>query len=65
VLRPPISPELERDIKDWVTIWNENPCPQSLGQDGRQILKSLGRSRMRIPESGHESDVGLSRLTGR
>src|SRR5271169_5316538 len=46
-------PELERDIKDWVKSWNENPRPYVWVKTADQILASLARYCIRISESGH------------
>ena len=46
-------PELERDIKDWVKTWNENPRPYVWVKTADQILASLARYCIRISESGH------------
>jgi hypothetical protein len=45
--------ELERDIKDWVETWNENPRPYVWVKTADQILASLARYGMRISEAGH------------
>jgi transposase len=45
--------ELERDIKDWVKTWNENPRPYVWVKTADQILASLARYCTRISESGH------------
>lgn len=34
--------ELEKDLRDWVTTWNENPKPFIWTKTADQILKSLG-----------------------
>ena len=46
-------PELERDIKDWIKTWNENPRPYVWVKTADQILASLARYCIRISESGH------------
>jgi hypothetical protein len=33
---------LEKDLRDWVTTWNENPKPFIWTKTADQILKSLG-----------------------
>ena len=40
--------ELERDIKDWVKTWNENPHPYVWVKTADQILASLARYCQRI-----------------
>ena len=45
--------ELERDIKDWINTWNENPRPYIWVKTADQILASLARYCQRISESGH------------
>jgi len=34
---------LEKDIRNWITAWNEKPETIHLDQDRRQDLESLGR----------------------
>ena len=46
-------PELERDIKEWVKSWNEDPRPYVWVKTADQILASLARYCIRISESGH------------
>ncbi len=46
-------PELERDIKDWVKTWNENPRSYVWVKTADQILASLARYCTQISESGH------------
>jgi transposase len=45
--------ELERDIKDWIKTWNENPRPYVWVKTADQILASLARYCKRISEAGH------------
>lgn len=44
---------LERDIRDWVTAWNENPSPFIWTKTAEQILESLSRLLKRINGGGH------------
>jgi len=44
---------LERDIRDWVATWNENPRPYVWVKTADQILASLSRYCARISNSGH------------
>ncbi len=45
--------ELERDIKEWVKTWNENPRPYVWVKTADEILASLARYCKRISEAGH------------
>ncbi len=45
--------ELERDIKEWVKTWNENPRPYVWVKTADQILASLARYCKRISDAGH------------
>ena len=44
---------LEKDIRNWVKAWNENPKPFIWTKTAEQILESLGRLIQRISGSGH------------
>jgi transposase len=44
---------LEKDIRDWVKAWNENPKPFVWTKTAEQILDSLGRLIQRINGAGH------------
>jgi transposase len=44
---------LERDIRAWVTAWNDNPKPFIWTKTAEQILESLGRLLQRINGAGH------------
>ena len=44
---------LEKDIRDWVTAWNENPQPFVWTKTAEQVLESLGRLMTRISGGGH------------
>jgi transposase/transposase-like protein len=44
---------LERDIRDWIAIWNENPRPYVWVKTADQILASLARYCDRISNSAH------------
>ena len=44
---------LERDLRSWADIWNENPRPFVWRKTADDILESLGRYCERISESGH------------
>jgi transposase len=44
---------LERDIRDWVKAWNDNPRPFVWTKTAEQILESLGRLLQRINGAGH------------
>ncbi len=44
---------LEKDLRDWVKAWNENPKPFIWTKTADQILESLGRLLQRINGAGH------------
>jgi len=44
---------LERDIRDWVASWNENPKPFIWTKTAEQILESIRRLLQRINGPGH------------
>ena len=44
---------LERDIRDWIGRWNDNPRPYVWVKTADQILASLARYCERISNSGH------------
>jgi transposase len=44
---------LEKDIREWVKAWNENPKPFIWTKSAEQILDSLGRLIQRINGAGH------------
>jgi transposase len=44
---------LEKDIRDWVTAWNEDPKPFIWTKTAEQILESLSRLLTRINGGGH------------
>jgi transposase len=44
---------LEKDIRAWVTAWNQNPKPFIWTKTAEQILESLGRLIQRINGVGH------------
>ena len=46
-------PALEKDIRDWIAIWNENPRPYVWVKTADQILASLARYCERVSNSGH------------
>lgn len=45
--------ELNTDIRDWITDWNENPRPYVWTKTADQILESISRYCNRINTSGH------------
>ena len=47
------SKHLEKDIRDWVAAWNENPKPFIWTKTAEQILESLSRLLKRINGAGH------------
>ena len=42
-------PELERDIRNWIDTWNENPRPYVWVKTADEILKSIARYLDRLP----------------
>jgi transposase len=46
-------PALEKDIRDWIANWNENPRPFVWTKTADQILASLARYCERVSNSGH------------
>lgn len=44
---------LEKDLRNWVKAWNENPNPFVWTKTADQILESLGRLLNRISGAGH------------
>ncbi len=45
--------ELNKDIRDWIAHWNENPRPYVWAKTADQIFDSLTRYCQRITDSGH------------
>jgi hypothetical protein len=45
--------ELNKDIRDWITQWNENPRPYVWTKTAEQILDSLTRYRQRTTDPRH------------
>ena len=45
---------LERDIRAWVTAWNEDPKPFVWTKTAEQILQSIQRLMKRINGAGHQ-----------
>ena len=43
---------LEKDLRDWVTAWNENPKPFIWTKTAEDILESIARYLKRINGSG-------------
>ena len=44
---------LEKDIRDWITHWNEDPKPFAWTKTGDEILERLASYIQRIPGAGH------------
>ena len=44
---------LEKDLREWVKAWNENPRPFVWTKTADQILGSLGRLLQRSTGAGH------------
>lgn len=45
--------QLERDIRDWIQTWNQNPRPYVWVKPAEQILASIARYCQRIYDSAH------------
>jgi transposase len=45
--------ELNKDIRDWMNHWNENPRPYIWTKTAEQILDTLAAYCQRITDSGH------------
>jgi transposase len=46
-------PALEKDIRAWITTWNENPKPFACNKTADEILERLATYLQRIPGAGH------------
>ncbi len=46
-------PALEKDIRDWITTWNDNPRPFTWTKTADEILDRLASYLQRIPGAGH------------
>lgn len=44
---------LEKDLREWVKTWNENPTPFVWTKTAEEILESLGRLLKRTTDAGH------------
>lgn len=44
---------LEKDLRNWVTAWNENPKPSIWTKTAEDILDSISRYLKRIKDSRH------------
>ncbi len=44
---------LEKDIRDWITAWNDNPKPFTWTKTADEILERLTSYIQRIPGAGH------------
>jgi hypothetical protein len=44
---------LEKDIRNWIAAWNDNPKPFVWTKIAEHILESLGRLMARISGAGH------------
>jgi transposase len=44
---------LEKDIRDWIADWNENPKPFVWTKTADEILERLASYLQRIPDAGH------------
>ncbi len=48
---------LERDIRDWIKKWNDNPRPYVWVKTADEIVKPIAHYYERISDSGHQSPV--------
>ena len=46
-------PALEKDIRDWISTWNQNPRPFTWTKTADEILDRLNSYLQRIPGAGH------------
>jgi hypothetical protein len=46
-------PALEKDIRDWVKTWNENPRPFNWTKTADEIFERLNSYLQRIPGAAH------------
>jgi hypothetical protein len=44
---------LEKDIRAWITTWNDNPRPFAWTKTADEILERLASYIQRIPGAGH------------
>ena len=44
---------LEKDVREWVKAWNDDPKPFIWTKTAEEILESIARYLKRINESGH------------
>lgn len=44
---------LEKDLRNWIAIWNENPKPFTWTKTADEILENLASFLQRIPGAGH------------
>jgi hypothetical protein len=44
---------LEKDIRNWISTWNENPKPFAWTKTADEILDRLTAYLQRIPGAGH------------
>ena len=44
---------LEKDVRDWIKIWNQDPKPFAWTKTAEEILDSLARYISRITDAGH------------
>jgi hypothetical protein len=51
--QPPQRESLEKDIRAWVTNWNDNPKPFVWNKTAEQILQSIQRLMKRINGAEH------------
>jgi hypothetical protein len=44
---------LEKDLRNWIATWNENPKPFTWTKTADEILENLASFLQRIPGAGH------------
>ncbi|ORA08342.1 IS630 family transposase, partial [Mycobacterium arosiense ATCC BAA-1401 = DSM 45069] len=44
---------LEKDIRDWITAWNDNPRPFNWTKTANEIFERLASYLQRIPGARH------------
>jgi hypothetical protein len=44
---------LEKDVRDWITAWNEDPTPFAWTKTAEEILNSLAKYIAKISDATH------------
>ena len=50
---------LEKDFRDWIKAWNDNPKPFIWTKSADQILEALARPTQRTNGAGHQASFGI------